>query len=106
MESDINFRAVDFIKTGSMVLHAGFWNGTQILIQEWLNSSTSSEFPFTSGEYENSFLAEKNIGYKYMWYYTPSAQSGYDIFAWGKSDGGVSSWVETMKGITANLVKI
>lgn len=28
MESGINFRAVDFIKIGSMVLHEGFWNGT------------------------------------------------------------------------------
>jgi len=119
MESGINFRAVDFIKIGSMVLHSGFWNGSQIIDSEWLKLSTSCEFPIDDGEYDNSFLAGKNIGYKYMWYCTPSAQSGYDIIAWGKSDqimyispandlvvlrtgktdGGVSNWVETIKEI-------
>lgn len=58
-----------------------------------------------------------------MWYSTPSAQSGYDIIAWGKSDqilyispannivilrtgktdGGVSNWVETIKNIVTNI---
>ena len=123
MESGINFHAEDFIKIGSMVLHNGFWNGTQIINSDWLKLSTLSAFPINNSEYENSFLAGRNIGYKFMWYSTPSAQSGYDIVAWGKSDqimyispendlvilrtgktdGGVSDWVETIKGITANL---
>lgn len=123
MESGINFRAEDFIKVGSMVLHNGFWNGTQIINSDWLKLSTLSAFPINNSEYENSFLAGRNIGYKFMWYSTPSAQSGYDIVAWGKSDqimyispenalvilrtgktdGGVSDWVETLKGISANL---
>ena len=124
MESGINFRAVDFIKIGSMLLHNGFWNGTQVISSDWLKFSTLSTFPINNSEYENSFLAGRNIGYKYMWYSTPSAQSGYDIIAWGKSDqimyispendlvilrtgktdGGVSDWVETLKGITADLI--
>ena len=123
MESGINFRAEDFIKIGSMVLHNGFWNGTKIISSDWLKLSTLSAFPINNSEYENSFLAGRNIGYKFMWYSTPSAQSGYDIVAWGKSDqimyispendlvilrtgktdGGVSDWVETIKGIAANL---
>lgn len=123
MESGINFRAADFIKIGSMVLHAGRWNGTQIISKEWLDLSTLSAFPLDGGEYENSFLAGKNTGYKYMWYSTPSAQSGYDIIAWGKSDqilyispanqlvilrtgktdGGVADWIETTKGIITSM---
>lgn len=119
MESGINFRAVDFIKIGSMVLHQGFWNGTQIINGDWLEASASSIFPIDGKDYENSFLSGKNIAYKYMWYCTPSYNSGYDIVAWGKSDqilyispandmvilrtgktdGGVSNWVETIKGI-------
>lgn len=119
MESGINFRAEDFIKIGSMVLHNGYWNGTQVINGEWLNRSTLCEFPIDNAEYEKTFLAGKNIGYKYMWYCTPSPQSGYDIIAWGKSDqilyispstdtvvlrtgktdGGVSDWVGAIKSI-------
>lgn len=123
MESGINFKAVDFLKIGSMVLHAGYWNGSQVIDGKWLNSSTLCEFPINCGEYENTFLAGKNIGYKYMWYCTPSQQAGYDIIAWGKSDqilyispanntvvlrtgktdGGVSNWVETIKEIITEI---
>ncbi|MDE5549601.1 MAG: beta-lactamase family protein [Clostridia bacterium] len=124
MESGINFRAADFIKIGSMVLHDGYWNGTQIINSDWLNLSTLSEFPINNDEYENTFLSGKNIAYKYMWYCTPSNQFGYDIVAWGKSDqilyispandlvilrtgktdGGVSNWVETIKDIISNTI--
>ncbi len=123
MESGINFHAVDFLKIGSMVLHNGYFNETQIINDEWLKSSTLCDFPINTAEYENTFLSGKNIGYKYMWYSTPSAQSGYDIIAWGKSDqilyispannivilrtgktdGGVSNWVETIKNIVTNI---
>ena len=61
-----------------------------------------------------------------MWYCTPSAQSGYDIIAWGKSDqilyispatstiilrtgktdGGVSNWVEILKELITNIENI
>ena len=123
MESGINFHAVDFLKIGSMVLHDGNWNGKQVINKDWLIQSTLSEFPINNDDYENSFLSGKNIAYKYMWYTTPSEQSGYDIIAWGKSDqilyispandlvilrtgktdGGVSNWVETIKDIISNL---
>lgn len=123
MESGINFRAADFIKIGSMVLHGGFWNGTQIINGDWLRLSTLCDFPLKSAEYENTFLDGKNVGYKYMWYSTPSAQGGYDVIAWGKSDqilyispatdtvvlrtgktdGGVKNWVEAIKGIIAEI---
>ena len=119
MESGSNFHAVDFLKIGSMVLHNGYFNGTQIIDNQWLENSTLCGFPLNTAEYESSFLSGKNIGYKYMWYSTPSAQSEYDVIAWGKSDqilyispandivilrtgksdGGVSKWVEKIKEI-------
>ncbi len=119
MESGINFRAIDFVKIGSMVLHDGLWNGTRVISTDWLKTSTLCEFPINADEYNGTFLAGKNIGYKYMWYSTPSPQAGYDIFAWGKSDqilyispanntvifrtgktdGGVSNWVESIQNI-------
>ena len=125
MESGINFRAVDFLKIGSMVLHNGHWNGTQVINSHWLNESTLCQFPINSAEYSNSFLANKNIGYKYMWYCAPSNQGDYDIIAWGKSDqilyisptnnlvilrtgktdGGVENWVDLLQKLTLNIVK-
>ncbi len=125
MESGINFRAKDFIKIGSMVLHGGNWNGEKIVNGEWLKDSMLCSFPVDERDYHGSFLEGKNIGYKYMWYSTPSANlSGYDVIAWGKSDqilyispvydtvilrtgksdGGVSDWVEVLKDLTAAIV--
>lgn len=123
MESGINFRSIDFIKIGSAVLHGGRWNGEEIIGEDWLKISTLCEFPIDNKEYENSFLANKNIGYKYMWYSTLSLRSGNDIIAWGKSDqilyispdyntvilrtgktdGGVSNWVETLKNLIPKI---
>lgn len=122
MESGINFRAVDFIKIGSMVLHGGYWNGEQIIGEDWLRQSTYCDRPLDNDEYEDSFLADKNIGYRYMWYSFPSASEGQDVFAWGKSDqllyispaadivilrtgktdGGVSDW----PNVLSNLVEV
>ena len=121
MESGINFRAIDFIKIGSMVLHGGNWNGRSILGAEWLSQSTLCEYPIDGSEYTGTFLENRNIGYKYMWYCYPCGKSNYDVIAWGKSDqilyvspannvvilrtgegdGGVQDWVETMSRIAA-----
>ncbi len=121
MESGINFRAVDFIKIGSMVLHNGYWNGTQVISESWLRASTLCAL--NENEYEDSFLSGKNTGYQYMWYCTPSPESGYDIIAWGKSDqilyispanntvvlrtgktdGGVSDWIAAIKQIITKI---
>lgn len=123
MESGINFHAVDFLKIGSMILHDGYWNGNQIINNEWLNLSALCEFPIDESQYDNSFLAGKNTGYKYMWYCTPSEQVGYDIFAWGKfdqilyvspanelvilrtgkTDGGVDNWANALQEIINGL---
>lgn len=120
MESGINFRAADFIKIGSMVLHGGVWNGTRVIGEDWLNASTVCNFPINAEEYKGTFLEGKNVGYRYMWYSTPNGGK-LDIFAWGKSDqllyicpsqnavilrtgksdGKVSNWVEVMQLLCA-----
>lgn len=123
MESGLNFCAADFIKIGSMVLHGGVWNGERIIDAEWIEQSAVCLLPVNADEYENSFLFGKNIGYKYMWYCTPSAAGEHDIFAWGKSDqilyispsnglvvlrtgktdGGVSDWIEIIRDLVSTL---
>lgn len=124
MESGINFRAKDFTKIGSMILRGGYWNGEQIINGDWLNASTLCEFPIDESEYEGTFLENRNIGYRYMWYMTPSADSSeFDIIAWGKSDqilyispahdtvilrtgktdGGVSDWAKVLKELTVGM---
>ncbi|MDE6105256.1 MAG: beta-lactamase family protein [Clostridia bacterium] len=120
MESGINFRALDFIKIGSMVLHGGVWNGTRIIGEDWLNASTVCNFPINAEEYGGTFLEGKNVGYRYMWYSTPNGGK-LDIFAWGKSDqllyicpsqnavilrtgksdGKVSNWIDIMQALCA-----
>lgn len=84
MESGINFYAIDFVKIGSMLLHNGKWNGRHIVNENWIKQSTHSDFPLNNDEYKGSFLENKNIGYKYMWYSTPNRKGGLDYFAMGK----------------------
>ncbi|MBU8878803.1 beta-lactamase family protein [Bacillus sp. FJAT-29790] len=84
MESGINFKAIDFVKIGSMLLNGGTWNGQHIVNENWLKQSLFSDFPINSDEYKGSFLENKNIGYKYMWYSTPNNNGGLDYFAIGK----------------------
>lgn len=84
MESGINFRSIDFIKFGSMLLHNGYWNGQQLINQDWVQKSTVVSFPINENEYVGTFLEGRNIGYGYMWYSKPSLSGGVDFMAWGK----------------------
>lgn len=84
MESGINFRSIDFIKIGSMLLHDGYWNGERIINKDWISKSTLSDFPIDENEYIDTFIENKNIGYKYMWYSKPSGSGAIDYMAWGK----------------------
>ena len=111
MESGINFRSIDFIKLGSMVLHNGQWNGEQIMDAGWLERSMQP-VPYDPEEYQGTFLQDTGVCYGYMWYSLPNSLGGIDVFAWGKygqflyispenntvilrtgsSDGGVDSY--------------
>lgn len=84
MESGLNFRPIDFIKIGSMLLNSGTWNGEKIICEDWIKKSTFSDFPINNFEYSNSFLENKNNSYKYMWYVLKNNIKGYDYFAAGK----------------------
>ncbi|WP_284036944.1 serine hydrolase [Neobacillus sp. 114] len=123
MESGINFKAIDFVKIGSMLLHSGTWNGQQILNEIWVKQSTLSDFPLNNDEYKGSFLENSNIGYKYMWYSTPNNNGSLDFFAMGKygqylymspennlvilrtgiSVGNVDSWTDVFKEVSLKL---
>lgn len=125
MESGINFKAIDFVKIGSMLLHGGTWNGQHILNEKWIKQSTHSEFPLNNDEYKDSFLENSNIGYKYMWYSTPNNNGGLDYFAMGKygqylymspennivilrtgkSLGNVDSWPDIFKEVSLKVGK-
>jgi len=84
MESGFNFRSIDFIRMGSMLLNDGHWNGQQIISPEWIQMSTVLDFPINPNEYVGTFLESQNIGYGYMWYSKPSAAGGLDFFALGR----------------------
>jgi len=84
MESGLNFRAIDFAKVGSMLLHKGFWNENKIVSEQWINKSTVAEFPLVEEEYNGSFLENKETGYQYMWYSTFTQKLGINYFALGK----------------------
>ena len=127
MESGINFRSIDFVKIGTMILHGGKLMGNQIISEEWIKQSMYCQFPIDDEEYKGTFLEDKNIGYKYMWYTVPSIKYGYyDIVAWGKSDqilyispaynivilrtgktdGGISDWIETLADIAFSVSRL
>lgn len=84
MESGLNFRSIDYIKLGSMLLNNGYWNNHQIINPNWIQTSVNIDFPINEEEYKGSFLEGLNIGYGYMWYARPSISTGTDFWAWGK----------------------
>ncbi|KAB3529608.1 serine hydrolase domain-containing protein [Alkaliphilus serpentinus] len=84
MESGLNFRSIDFVKVGSMLLHMGKWNSEDIISEDWIYKSIIAEFPLDEGDYKNSFLEKTDVGYKYMWYSFENNNGGYDYFAAGK----------------------
>lgn len=125
MESGINFKAIDFVKIGSMLLNGGTWNGQYIVNEEWIKLSTLSEFPLNNDVYKGSFLENSNTGYKYMWYSIPNNNGGLDYFAGGKygqflyispennivilrtgkSAGNVDSWQDILKEVSLEVGK-
>jgi CubicO group peptidase (beta-lactamase class C family) len=74
MESGINARAIDFAKFGSLYLHQGVFNGTQILPAEWIADSTTPD---------EAIRFEENVYYKYYWWGLKRGEKDYDYFALG-----------------------
>lgn len=79
MESGINARAVDYARFGSIFLHNGFWNGNQILPEEWVREATSPE-----DAREVPSLSGLPLYYKYHWWGFENADGSYDFMASGR----------------------
>ncbi|MDQ0361102.1 serine hydrolase domain-containing protein [Breznakia pachnodae] len=84
MESGLNFRAVDFAKVGSLILHDGNWNEQQIISSDWIKQSCYPQQAYNEQEYLNTFLEGTDISYNYMWYSIQNSYGEMDVFAWGK----------------------
>lgn len=122
-EAGFNFKPVDMLKVGSMVLHDGVWNDRQIMGSDWIRESTRAAFPRNEEAYAGSFLEHSVAAYQYMWYTRPTGKDDYDVYAAGKSgqylyispqngavilrtgrsDGGVSNWPETLGALASAL---
>lgn len=125
MESGLNFRSIDYIKLGSMLLNGGYWNNQQIINPSWIQTSVLVDFPINEDEYKGSFLEGLNIGYGYMWYSRPSMSTGMDFWSWGKynqimyvspennivilrtgsTSGDVQDFSKVLADITASILK-
>ena len=84
MESGFNFRSIDFAKIGVVALNNGYFNGNQIISQEWLEKSIVTDFPVNNDEYIGTFLEGLNIAYGYMWYSRLCKLGGVDFWAMGR----------------------
>jgi CubicO group peptidase (beta-lactamase class C family) len=64
--SGLRLRARDLAKFGSLYLHAGQWNGKQIIPAEWVRTSTRRQFRFRP---RTGSDAGGEFGYSYFWWY-------------------------------------
>ena len=62
--SGLRMRARDVAKFGSLYLHAGRWNGKQVLPADWVTLSTRRHFRFSGGQ-----PGTGEAGYAYFWWY-------------------------------------
>ena len=83
MESGLNFRAVDYAKIGSMLLHGGVWNGKTVVGKAWIDRSTIAPEPLSAKEL-SGFGLNVPLGYQYMWYSAKDGEYDGDFFSAGK----------------------
>ena len=86
MESGINARAIDFARFGLIFLHDGFWNGVQILPEDWVHESTEPLRPDPRIWESSPFWLEIGGYYKYHWWGINNPDGSYDFFAHGRYD--------------------
>jgi len=65
--SGLRLRARDLAKFGSLYLHDGRWNGTQIVPADWIDRSTRRHFRFRP---RSGADAGGEFGYAYFWWYS------------------------------------
>jgi CubicO group peptidase (beta-lactamase class C family) len=70
-------RPRDLAKFGSLYLHGGKWNGTQVIPTSWIELSSRRQFRFrlSPGRERSGARAGGEYGYGYFWWYNcyPSA---------------------------------
>jgi CubicO group peptidase (beta-lactamase class C family) len=86
MESGINARARDYARFGLIFLHNGYWNGTQILPEDWVRESTEPLRPDPRTWESMAYWPDYNGYYKYHWWGINNADGSYDFYAHGKYD--------------------
>ncbi len=86
MESGINARARDYARFGLIFLHNGYWNGVQILPEEWVRASTEPLRPDPRTWETMSYWPDYNGYYKYHWWGINNPDGSYDFYAQGKYD--------------------
>jgi CubicO group peptidase (beta-lactamase class C family) len=64
--SGLRLRARDVAKFGSLYLHAGQWNGSQVIPADWIQLSTRRHFRFRPRTGPD---ASGEFGYAYFWWY-------------------------------------
>lgn len=80
MESGFNARALDYARFGSIFLHNGFWNGTQILPEEWVEESTA---PLNFDPRDYGPAEEIGFYYRYHWLGMKNSDGTHDFYAEG-----------------------
>lgn len=86
MESGINARAIDYARFGLIFLHNGFWNGVQILPEDWVRESTAPLRPDPRTWESSPAWLELGGYYKYHWWGINNPDGSYDFFAHGRYD--------------------
>jgi CubicO group peptidase (beta-lactamase class C family) len=86
MESGINTRAIDFARFGLVFLHNGFWNGSQILPEEWVRESTEPLRPDPRRWETMDSILNVGLYYKYHWWGIDNPDGSYDFYAHGRYD--------------------
>ena len=86
MESGINARARDFARFGLIFLHNGYWNGVQILPEDWVRESTAPLRPDPRTWETMSDWPDYNGYYKYHWWGINNPDGSYDFYAHGRYD--------------------
>ncbi|MGB8251592.1 MAG: serine hydrolase [Anaerolineaceae bacterium] len=83
MESGINARSIDFAKFGQLMLENGFWEGTQLIPQEWVKESTAPGSSDQRPWMDDEEFKENNGYYQYHWWGKARPDGHYEFMAIG-----------------------
>ncbi|MEM9714982.1 MAG: serine hydrolase [Pseudomonadota bacterium] len=68
----LNISSRDFGRLGLMMLNNGYWNGRQIVSEDWVARSTAQSAPPPAPE----DISDKPLGYGYQWWIPPDPMEG------------------------------